>query len=140
MHALRWLLVLPAAILGGLLITFPLHWVLMASCSGGGTVTLDQGAQDGLERILAFAFTPFGFVLAGAKTAPSQHLRAAAILGVLLAIVFVGARVYVSTDPKLLEYLPAPWEWLPLALNFAGVGAGVGLIYAHERSDRAKEE
>ena len=127
MNAVRWVLVLPAAILGGILLLFPLHWIIMASCSSpDSTVQLGNESKEGLERALTGLVAPFGFVYCGALTAPAFRRISAIALAVLLAVAAIGARVIGS------EYLPEPWHWLPLLMNVLGIGGGVLAIFLRD--------
>lgn len=74
---LRWLVVLPAALLAGFLIGFPLHWILYANLTGSGFVVPYPELP---ERLLSPLVGAIAFVWAGAKVAPSQRLRVAATL------------------------------------------------------------
>src|SRR5438477_1400839 len=67
---LRWLAVLPGAAIVGLLITFPLHWILFQ--------TLGNVAE--LERIVSPLAIGVCFIWVGSRIAPAHKFETAAIL------------------------------------------------------------
>lgn len=94
MHWLRWIAVLPGALLGGIMMVFPLHWILYNTLSN-----FIEPYPELPERI----FTPFvvalGFVALGARIAPERTMEVAVVLfglwmvllgGVAALVLFVG--------------------------------------------------
>src|SRR6266852_5878703 len=67
---LRWLAVLPGAVIAGLLVTFPLHWILFQ--------TLGNVAE--LQRIVAPLAIGVCFIWAGSRIAPTHTFETAAVL------------------------------------------------------------
>ncbi len=72
---LRWLAVLPGAILGGFLMTFPLHWILYNTLSN-----FIEPYPALPERTLTPLAVAAGFVWSGARIAPAQKTEAAVVL------------------------------------------------------------
>jgi hypothetical protein len=97
---LRWLALLPCALVGGFLMTFPLHWILYLAFAHNGTllgfIELSPGANVPIE----YALTPFvislSFVLIGFEIAPHHKLKASITLAVLWFVAFFSALVYVQ--------------------------------------------
>lgn len=77
MTALRWLLVLPAAVLGGLIAQ--LLTILVTAFI----------PYDEVSQIVSSATVPMGIVLLGARTAPRYKVQVAGAL-VLLSVLFEG--------------------------------------------------
>lgn len=84
----RWLAVLPAAVLGLFFVSFPIHWILLASFTREDAFL--QLSPDGLatvERLAIAFFAPFAFIGVGAWTAPRHKFEAAiALAGVVLLV------------------------------------------------------
>ncbi|KKQ83436.1 MAG: hypothetical protein UT04_C0032G0015, partial [Candidatus Daviesbacteria bacterium GW2011_GWF2_38_7] len=91
---LRWVAVLPGALIGGLLATFPLHWVLYLAFARNGSlfgfIELPLGSNIPVE----YALTPFviavTFILVGDKIAPTHKFQTSIILTILLVSFFIG--------------------------------------------------
>ena len=122
MNLVRWLLVLPAAVVGGLLLSFPLHWFITMNFNSGSTIELAQDAKNTLERALITAVVPFGFVYFGARTAPSHRIWVAIVLTVLLAALLAGARIFYR------DLAP-----LGMVLHVAGFAAAFALLRNQDR-------
>ncbi len=114
---LRWIAVLPAAILGAVLLIFPLHWVLYLSLRH-----VIEPYPELPERILTPVVVAAGFVWLGTKVAPSHKIMTAWILGGLLTIGLVAGVVFVLNIGRIgnasvsLGMMPA---------SFLGVAIGV---------------
>ena len=85
---LRWLAVLPGALIAGFLATFPLHWLLYFTLAKGETIS-------GVNiRPIEYAIYPFViaivFILVGAEIAPMYKFRTAIILAILYIISVIG--------------------------------------------------
>lgn len=95
MDGLRWIAVLPGALLAGFLITFPLHFILyIAFADGGflfGLIPLPAGSNETLERALYPFAIAVTFILTGYKIAPRYKFRASAVLTGLYVLAFASA-------------------------------------------------
>ncbi|MBP60397.1 MAG: hypothetical protein CMJ62_02620 [Planctomycetaceae bacterium] len=80
---LRWLAVLPAAILAAGLSQFPLHIILYQTLTGSGLI---EPYPELPERLLTLLVAPAAFVWAGAAVAPRHRAGAAAVLMVLCCL------------------------------------------------------
>jgi hypothetical protein len=94
---LRWLAVLPAAILARILVEFPLHWVLYANLTGSGFITPYPETP---ERLLAPFVGAIAFVWAGAKVAPAYPVHTACVLSGLwlLAVMTLSAMAFAGAE------------------------------------------
>ena len=92
---LRWLAVLPGAMLAAIIVLFPVHWAAAyIHCFGdsaGTIITTDNGKGllsamplESLERFLDALFVPGTIIAAGARIAPRFHFVTAVVLTLLL--------------------------------------------------------
>jgi hypothetical protein len=124
MTALRWLLVLPVAILMGFLLTYPSHLLIFMAgeiaAAGKRLAVLDRPLMD-----LAWSL---GFVYFGARTAPNHRPGTAVFLAVFLTVVLLAARiagqVYFPKEAALTD------NWDPLSISMGLAGAALGVIGA----------
>lgn len=87
---LRWFAVLPGALVGGVLMTFPLHWILY------NTLTQFIEPYPTLpERILTPFVIALGFVAFGARIAPARKTEVALILFGLWMVLLGGAAAFI---------------------------------------------
>lgn len=128
----RWIAVLPAGILAGILVHFPIHWAVLIIRSWGEEddgFGLQNLPPETLERLAVAFFTPFTFIGVGAKVAPTLKLPTAAVLGLLWGIL-LGAILSYSASSGAYE----GWGWLEFAavscLNVAGVVSAVYSTYS----------
>ena len=100
-QVLRWLAVLPGAMLAGIIVLFPVHWAAMFihyfGGSGDSFITTEDGKGllqamplESLERFMDALFVPGAVIAAGARIAPRFHFATAIAATVLL----VGALIY----------------------------------------------
>lgn len=85
---LRWIAVLPAALLAMVLSAFPLHFVLYQTLTGSGIV---EPYPETPERILLPFVGAVAFIWAGARVAPNHKVKAAMVLFVLWLLMLGGA-------------------------------------------------
>ena len=83
---LRWLAVLPCAILAAALVSFPLHFILYQTFSGWV-----EPYPELPERILFPLVAAIGFQWGGVKVAPSHKMKTAGVLFGLWLIFCLGA-------------------------------------------------
>lgn len=79
---LRWIFVLPLAIVFAILMDFPLHYILYSVLSGGENPFITPYPESP-ELILAPFFRAFVFVLAGAFIAPNNNILVGKIFSVI---------------------------------------------------------
>jgi hypothetical protein len=132
----RWLAVLPAALLSMVIVSFPVHWVVLGvtnSAKNGESVGIGNLPPETLERLGIAFFAPLAYVVAGAKVAPTYKLQAAVVLVILLAIVLSASATYVASNGNLAY---EGWRWLEfvavVTLWVGGVIAGIYYVNENE--------
>lgn len=133
---LRWIAVLPAAILGGFLASFPLHWLIMWTCQNNpdsaamvGEVSMLYYYRDSIERFLTPLATSMGFIYVGTITAPIYHLKVAITLaGIYLTSIGILCYLVINKTylPKEIEY--SANYYALLALNFLGIFLALWIV------------
>ena len=122
---LRWLAVLPVAILGGILACFPLHFILILVCSNTpeSMITNKDGVsilylhRDDIERFLTPLASSIGFVVSGARISPKKHFETASIL---LGIYFLSVGfVFYGIANNLFSVAVKPNYW-SMSVGVAG--------------------
>ncbi len=90
---LRWLVVLPGAILAGFLITFPLHWLLYLAFARNGTllgfIELPPISDIWIEQLLYPFVMAIAFISAGHYIAPKYKFKSAIALFAIYAILWI---------------------------------------------------
>jgi hypothetical protein len=128
---LSWIGVLPISLISGLLVTFPVHWVLFQTLSGGESPFVTPYPKLP-EEILQPFFTALVIVWTASQTAPQYKFKTAIIIAILWIIVASGAFV--------LGYLGYHYERVQFNLKLGGlpiimgvVGAFVGLFLVKKK-------
>lgn len=129
---LRWLAVLPAAILSAVLISFPVHWAVMIFTGFAGdddTIGLWDLPPETLERLGIAFFAPLAFIMAGAKVAPTHKLQTAIVLTILLAMAWSASVTYIASNRNIgFDY--QGWGWLEFAAAIAlSIGGVISAVY-----------
>lgn len=141
---LRWIAVLPGALLCVLIVTFPIHWfvgLIQYFCSYSdypiiaikGKSLLTTIPPEMFERFGRAFCTPIVMILCGAKIAPKLKFQTGIALVVLWSIFFVGSIIYL-----ILKNGFANLGWLQLSISSAlGItGAFLG-VYELKRKETA---
>lgn len=93
-NLLRWITVLPGAILGGFLASFPLHWILYFTLARGEIIF---GVN--IEPI-EYTLYPFAiaitFILIGSKIAPNNKFKTSVVLTCLWMLSFLAIFLFFS--------------------------------------------
>jgi hypothetical protein len=109
---LRWLAVLPGALIGGILASFPLHWILYSTLRNE-TIFIDPYPELP-ERILFPFVMATVFVWAGSRIAPEHKFKTSIVLfGIWLFL--TGGFVFLTLSGS---------GWLGYQLYFQGGGIG----------------
>lgn len=134
---LRWIAVLPGAVLAGFLITFPLHWLLYIAFAHNGTllgfIELPPRSDIWIEQLLYPFVMATAFISAGHYIAPKYKFKSAIALFAIYAILWLVVVIISST----LE------SFYGVDIRFSGrtvlaiVGAILGL-YIAKKSDEKK--
>jgi hypothetical protein len=125
---LSWIGVLPISIIAGVLVTFPVHWVLYWTLSGGGSPFITPYPEVP-EKLLQPFFTALVFVWVASLIAPQHKFKTAVIIaalwifgaGVTFVIAYLG---YHSNDYQL--YITA--GGLPIIMGIVGAVVGLYLV------------
>lgn len=132
-NVLRWIAVLPGALIAAFLVTFPLHWILYIGFAHDGTlfgfIELPDGANISIERAIYPAVIALTFVVVGYKIAPGHKYRTSLVLGALYVITFVWALVFMSEQYRLEARS---------ILAFVGLGTGLYWAWRQGKVDRRK--
>jgi len=116
---LRWIAVLPAALLGMVLSAFPLHFILYQTLTGSGIV---EPYPEPPERVLMPLVGAMAFIWLGARVAPNHKVKVATVL-LALWLLFLGVSV-------VLELSGADLDGLQFNLQGGGLGPVMALVGA----------
>lgn len=125
---LRWILLLPAATLSALIITFPLHWVLYWSLSGGPDPFISPYPQIP-EKILQPMISAIAFVFVSGVLAPKANITVSKIaagvwcIGLILAVFIVQKQ-----GMPIMQILQDNYYGVPILSGILGVGIGISAI------------
>lgn len=145
-QVLRWLCVLPGALLAALLVAFPVHWVVMliqvfgrsddAMITVDGKTPLAAIPPEVLERLGQAFFASFAIVGAGTWIAPRHKFRT----GIALAVTAVFALILAHTFIALRGYqITGGWLQRTLTCLLQIAGLSWGLYHAH-RADKHRTD
>jgi hypothetical protein len=126
MTALRWLLVLPAAL--GAYIVLQALFVLLSLL-----LAVPEALNRGVSQLIADIFCPYYFVYIGSKVAPAFRLHVAVLLTVVLSVLYGMLLLY----GVLRGDISYPLWWLTLSLVL-GLGSCVFAV-VRIQDDRAKD-
>lgn len=140
---LRWILILPGSIISAILITFPIHWVVVLiqlTHKRGDTIEVDSLTgllacipPEMLEHFGDALFVPMILIIAGAKIAPRFKFQTGitiAILDGILCGFFIGTfySENLRNDMSRLQWTITIILWV--------VAIACGLYFAHKESLR----
>ena len=135
-YVLRWVAVLPGALICVFLVLYPIHWFVMLQYTNNA----DYDASDlkvilnpqTLELLMRAFLSPFILITVGAKIAPKFKFQTAIVLAIVLGVFYGVAATIVVGD--IQEGLYTPMRWLNLAMTvlLCGAGMAVGLLQAHK--------
>ena len=126
---LRWIAVLPAALLAIVLSAFLLHFVLYQTLAGSGIV---EPYPETPERVLLPLVGAVAFIWAGARVAPNHKIKVAMFLFVIWLIMLGGAVVMVLNGADF-GGLQFNFEGGGLASVMALIAAVIGLYIVHKQ-------
>ncbi|MFA5049348.1 MAG: hypothetical protein WC516_10055 [Patescibacteria group bacterium] len=130
---LRWLAVLPGALLAGLLATFPLHWILYLVFAHDGTILgfieLPDGVNKSIEYMLYPFVVAFTFILVGYKIAPKYKFRTTIVLFGIYTLLW-----FISTFASLFLKIEGVQISFSGRTIFALLGAAIGLYIASRKN------
>lgn len=127
---LRWIAVLPAALLAVVVSAFPLHFVLYQTLTGSGIV---EPYPETPERVLLPLVGAMAFIWAGARVAPNHKVKVATVLFALWLLILGSAVVLVLSGADI-GGLQFKLEGGGLAPVVALIGAVVGLYIVRKQN------
>ncbi len=142
-QVLRWFAVLPGAILGALLVSFPVHWAIVLyqlfDNPDESIITINGKSLfaaipiEILEGLGLAFFVPLVMIVVGTKIAPSHKFQTGIALAVLWGILFVSAATIVISRGQYVG-----WQWLifvlTCVLGIAGVRSGLYRVHKAEKA------
>ena len=135
MKIIRWILVLPGAIIAAVLIAFPIHWVVMFTLGGWGRDPIieigDTSTLRAIELFLQGLLGPLAFVCAAAFIAPVYRLVVSIAAGLTVVI---GAAVLAMWMNSLNDpVLSVRYGVVTLIANVAGAAGAILLVKHHTK-------
>jgi len=146
-QVLRWLGVLPGALLCVFLVTFPIHWTVLliqifggadpdAMITIGGKTPIAAIPPEMLERFGYAFFAPLVMLYVGAIIAPKFKFQTAIALAVLWGII-IGAGLAFSSSGS-------DWPWwrfaITILLGLGGVSLGLFSAYEAQKEKIPSED
>jgi hypothetical protein len=136
-EVLRWICVLPAAVLGVIAAEFVVVVVVKIARNGGWDILDDSLIAKFLTLLLFYVLPKSAFVMAGAKTAP-RHQSATAIVLTLLGFLF-SLMTHVISQHYLAGRRLGMVNYLHLSGESAGLLGGAAYILLQARRNRRPE-
>jgi phosphoglycerol transferase MdoB-like AlkP superfamily enzyme len=139
-YILRWIAVLPAAVVCSFLVAFPIHWfVMFIHLSGNNTdiITIDGKSllasipPEILERFGYALFVPFTLIYIGSIIAPRFKFQTSIVIAVLIAMLLTTSVCCIS-----LGYIKdgmSVFRWL-ITIALWIIGISCGLYYSYKKS------
>ncbi len=125
---LRWVGVLPISLIAGIVITFPFHWVLYRTLSGG-TEPFITPYPELPEKILQPFFTALVIVWVASLIAPHHKFKTAACIATLWIFGACGAFIlgYLGYHSNNIQ-LNLTAGGLPIIMGISGAVVGIYLV------------
>jgi len=135
-YILRWIAVLPAAIICSLLVMFPIHWLVMFIlwCDKNYTdsfIPLALIPAETLERFGYALFVPATLISVGAIIAPKFKFQTGIAIAVLVIVLLMAGLCYL-----VLGYFESDMSGLCWSITVLlwVVSISHGLYYSHKKS------
>lgn len=133
MRNIRWVLVLPAALVALTLSALLVHLVVMATLGGRSAEPLivieDPATLKSIKLLIQGFVGPFAFVLAGTWTAPAQRLAVSIVLSVTAFLCIAVLYLWLDAEGYRLQ----PGLVTTLLLNLAGCSAAIIAAWVNSR-------
>ena len=123
-QVLRWICVIPGAMVCGLLVAFPIHWLVLVPSDSCITIPPET-----LERFLQAILGPLAVVWGGAKIAPYYRFRTGIVLTVIFVIWLIVALIFAAS--RGIEFTGG-WFQRSMTHVLQIAGFSWGLYQAHE--------
>ena len=135
-NVIRWVLVLPAAVVCAVLVSFPVHWVVLSTFRMGAMIELSDAAAQNVERVAFAFFGPFAFVVAGTKVAPKHPFAVSVVLTCILLLWGVASFVFIAVSPSVTMKTPVRGS---IGVVCALLGLVAALFVARSTSPQSQE-
>lgn len=136
--ALRWVAVLPAALLGTIVVLFPVHWGVQGLRYYEGEENSFMGIPlNTIELFVDAFFVPYSFLFVGSYVAPRFKLITSIVLLVLMT---AGISFLLTTIFASGRYSVDSWFGFGLRIVLWIAAAIAALIHAHEADKLLKYE
>lgn len=138
---LRWIAVLPGSFLSAVIVSFPIHWLVMliglfgrasddAFVSIDGKTPLAAIPPEILERFGYAFFVPLTIIIVGAIIAPKFKFYVGIVLSILWVSLLILGLIIAS------HLVTFEWTWFRVVvsciLNITGMGLGLFIIYSKQ--------
>jgi hypothetical protein len=133
-EVLRWLCVLPAAVLVEIAAEFVVEFVVQCARNAGWDILGDSIIAKSLTLLLFYVLPKSAFVIAGAKTAPRHH-SATAIVLTLIGFLF-SLMTHIISQHYLAGRRLGMVNFLHLSAESAGAVGGAAYILLQARRNR----
>tara|TARA_Y100000814_G_C12335250_1_gene402684 strand:+ start:649 stop:1080 length:432 start_codon:yes stop_codon:yes gene_type:complete len=134
MNVLRWILVMPGALLAAILILFPLHWLflIISSPSPDAFISVKDCSTsfifcfleiETVERLGYGFITPLTIIVASSYIAPSKKVRVGKVFAILIAL-FIFWNIFAE---QVYEF-QFSYYLILIVLQIAGIYTGLRII------------
>ncbi len=127
---LRWVAVFPGALLGGILTSFPLHWILYFTLRNE-TIFIDPYPELPERILFPFVMTTV-FIWVGSRIAPEHKLKTSIVLFGILLFIISGFVFLTLSGSDWLGY-QLYFQYSGISTVMAVVGAFVGLYFVRRK-------
>lgn len=86
---IRWIGILPLSIFGGIIVTFPIHWILFQTLSGGEDPFITP-YPEWPEKLIQPFITAFVFIWISFKIAPQFQFKVAFLFAIIWVFIAGG--------------------------------------------------
>ena len=137
---LRWVLFAPAGLLAGLLVLFPIHWVVLLATSGGSDdgsgLALSELPPETLERGATALLVPMTIIFVASQVAPTHKTYVAGVLAVGWALL-LGVVLTVAAQSGSYQG-SADWAEFVAVVTLGVTGTLVGFFTAYQEEQSAR--
>ena len=128
MKIVRWIAVVPAGLAAAVLVTFPIHWLIVITAAFGDSSFWGLLSAETVER-LAMAFTtPFFVIYVGTWTAPTHRGETSIVLAIITALILGGVYVLAFTGgPRFSGWSSLYFGAMPI-LNLTGMATALYIV------------
>ncbi len=128
MKTMRWIAVFPAGIAAAMLVTFPIHWLIVMTAAFGDSPffgLLSAETAETFERLTIAFTTPFFIIYVGVLTAPTHKSETGVALAITTALIMGGVYVLAfSGGPRFSGWSSLYFGATP-ALNLVGIATAL---------------